>query len=180
MSNQQNKTITYAFIDSQNLNLGIRSSGWNLDFGKFRLYLKNKYGVDKAYLFIGQMAGNETLYDRLQKNGYDLIFKPTTEYKIDGKIAVKGNVDAELVLYAAAKTFEEYDRAIIVSGDGDFYCLVEYLKDKNKLFHIMVPNNKYSKLLSNYTKEIVRINQLRNKLESKPTKKTRSSGRSKP
>jgi uncharacterized LabA/DUF88 family protein len=126
------------------------------------------------------MAGNESLYDQLQNNGYHLIFKPTTEYKIDGKIAVKGNVDAELVLYAAAKVFDDYDRAIIVSGDGDFYCLVEYLKDKNKLLHIMVPNNKFSKLLHRFTKDIVRINQLRDKLEYKPTKKIRSSGRSKP
>ena len=180
MNKRPKKITTYAFIDSQNLNLGTKSSGWNLDFGKFRLYLKNKYGVDKAYLFIGQMAGNESLYDKLQNNGYHLIFKPTTEYKINGNITVKGNVDAELVLYAAAKVFEDYDRAIIVSGDGDFYCLVEYLKDKNKLLHIMVPNNKFSKLLRKFTKDIVRINQLRDRLEYKPIKKTRSSGRSKP
>jgi uncharacterized LabA/DUF88 family protein len=174
------KNKTYAFIDSQNLNLGVKSSGWTLDFAKFRLYLKNKYSVEKAYLFIGQMAGQESLYDRLQGMGYHLIFKPTTEYKVDGKIVVKGNVDAELVLYAAAKVIDQYNKAIIVSGDGDFYCLVEYLKERNKLLHVMVPNDKYSKLLRKYTKDIVRINQLRPKLEYDPTKKTRSSGRSKP
>ena len=53
---------TYAFIDSQNLNLGVRSQGWKLDWRKFRQYLRNKYGVVKAYLFIGQIAGNESLY----------------------------------------------------------------------------------------------------------------------
>jgi uncharacterized LabA/DUF88 family protein len=174
------KNKTYAFIDSQNLNLGVKSSGWTLDFAKFRLYLKNKYSVEKAYLFIGQMAGQESLYDRLQGMGYHLIFKPTTDYKVDGKIVVKGNVDAELVLYAAAKVIDQYNKAIIVSGDGDFYCLVEYLKERNKLLHVMVPNDKYSKLLRKYTKDIVRINQLRPKLEYDPTKKTRSSGRSKP
>jgi len=128
----------YAFIDSQNLNLGVKSAGWTLDFRKFRLYLKNKYGVEKAYLFIGQMAGQESLYDRLQNMGYHLIFKPTTEYKVNGKIVVKGNVDAELVLYAAAKVINDYDKAIIVTGDGDFHCLVEYLKEKDKLLHVMV------------------------------------------
>ena len=172
--------INYAFIDSQNLNLGVKSAGWTLDFGKFRLYLKNKYNVEKAYLFIGQMAGQEALYDRLQSSNYHLIFKPTTKYKLNGKTAVKGNVDAELVLYAAAKTIAEYDKAIIVSGDGDFHCLIEYLKEDNKLLHIMVPNDKFSKLLSRFTPDIVRINQLRKKLELLPTKKTRSSGRSKP
>lgn len=175
-----NKPKNYAFIDSQNLNLGTKSAGWSLDFRKFRLYLKNKYGVERAYLFIGQVEGNESLYDSLQEMGYHLILKPTTQYKVNGKVTVKGNVDAELVLYAAAKAYKKYDKAVIVSGDGDFYCLVEYLSEKDKLLHVMVPNDKYSKLLRKYTKSIVRINQLRTKLEYLPNKKTRSSGRSKP
>ncbi|KKP92579.1 MAG: hypothetical protein UR98_C0023G0008 [Parcubacteria group bacterium GW2011_GWA1_36_12] len=50
------KPIVYAFIDSQNLNLGIKSQGWKLDWRKFRQYLRNKYSVVKAYLFIGQVA----------------------------------------------------------------------------------------------------------------------------
>ena len=172
--------VIYAFIDSQNLNLGVKSAGWNLDFRKFRLYLKNKYEVEKAYLFIGQMTGQESLYDRLQNMGYHLIFKPTTEYKVNGKTVVKGNVDAELVLYASAKVINDYDKAVIVTGDGDFYCLIEYLKEQNKLLHLMVPNNRFSKLLRKFAKDIVRINPLRQKLEYTPTKKTRSSGRSKP
>lgn len=176
----KNQPVNYAFIDSQNLNLGVRNAGWTLDFRKFHLYLKNKYGVEKAYLFIGQMAGQESLYDRLQNMGYHLIFKPTTEYKVNGRLVVKGNVDAELVLYAAAKVINDYDKAIIVTGDGDFYCLVEYLNEKAKLLHVMVPNDKFSKLLRKFTKDIVRINPLRQKLEYVPTKKTRSSGRSKP
>lgn len=174
------KPIVFAFIDSQNLNLGIKSCGWTLDFRKFRLYLKNKYSVSKAYLFIGQMAGQESLYDRLQNMGYHIIFKPTTEYKVKGKRVVKGNVDAELVLYAAAKVIDEYDKAIIVTGDGDFHCLVEYLLEKDKLLHLMVPNSKFSRLLGRFTKKIVIVRHLRAKLEYVGTKKTRSSGRSKP
>jgi hypothetical protein len=75
----------YAFIDSQNLNLGTKAAGWTLEFRKFRLYLKNKYNIQVAYLFIGQMSGQESLYDRLQAMGYRLIFKPTTQYKVNGK-----------------------------------------------------------------------------------------------
>lgn len=171
------KQTVYAFVDSQNLNLGTQASGWKLDFRKFRLYLTNKYGVERAYLFIGQLTGNESLYTALNEMGYILVMKPTTEYKIDDKVTVKGNVDAELVLHAAAIQYKQYDQAIIVTGDGDFRCLVEFLRDKEKLLHIMVPNDKFSKLLRDYTKYIVRIGQLRQKLE---IKKTRSSGRSKP
>ncbi len=73
------KETVYAFIDSQNLNLGVRSQGWKLDWRKFRQYLRNKYNVTKAYLFIGQVVGNELLYGALQEFGFILIFKPTLE-----------------------------------------------------------------------------------------------------
>ena len=54
----------YAFIDSQNLNLGIKDQGWDLDFRRFRIYLQEKYGVAKAYLFFGYMPERERLYQK--------------------------------------------------------------------------------------------------------------------
>src|SRR3990167_2427149 len=99
--------VVYAFIDSQNLNLGVQSAGWKLDWRKFRLYIKNKYGVFKAYLFIGQLTGQEEMYRSLQEMDYILIFKPATQYKRNGKITTKGNVDAELVLYCSAILFNK-------------------------------------------------------------------------
>lgn len=128
----------YAFTDSQNLNLSIRHLGWILDFKRFRIYLKDKYAIAKAFLFIGYVPTNESLYISLQKDGYILIFKPTLQLP-DGK--VKGNIDAELVLHAMIE-YPNYDKALIVTGDGDFYCLVEYLKKQDKLLKLMVPNQK--------------------------------------
>jgi uncharacterized LabA/DUF88 family protein len=168
------KSVVYAFIDSQNLNLGVQSAGWKLDFRTFRLYLKNKYGVEKAFLFIGLVPGNEQLYARLISAGFELVFKPTVSYDVGGKKTHKGNVDAELVLYAAAKTYKMYDKAIIVSGDGDFRCLVEYLVEKHKLLHIMTPNASFSKLLREYLKYIVQIDKLRRSLEYKKRQPMRS------
>ncbi len=37
----------YAFIDSQNLHLGVQEQGWQLDYRRFRTYLQKKYGVQK-------------------------------------------------------------------------------------------------------------------------------------
>lgn len=159
----------YAFIDSQNLNLGVRSAGWQIDYKKFRLYLKNKYGVEKAFMFIGLVANNQKLYTQLQAAGFILIFKPTVRYFENGKETVKGNVDAELVLHAAAIEFPNYGKAIIVTGDGDFACLAEFLDDKGKLLHVFTPNNKYSKLLRPYSKYIVELSRLRVSLAYKKT-----------
>lgn len=171
------KPVTYAFIDSQNLNLGVRSQGWELDWRKFRQYLHNKYKVTKAYLFIGQVAGNEALYTYLQECGYILIFKPTL-YKNTkkGKVIVKGNVDAELVLHTMIQ-YKNYHQAVIVTGDGDFHCLIEYLLSKDKLLRLLVPNRKYSSLLRKFNDYILRIDWLKNSLE---LKKAKISNRSKP
>lgn len=134
----------FAFIDSQNLYLSIRALGWKLDFKRFRVYLRDKYMVSEAYLFLGYLQGNEPLYTELQQAGYICIFKPTLELR-DGKI--KGNVDAELVLHTMIN-YERFNKAVIVSGDGDFYCLVEYLKikinSKKYLFLIKIDTRFYS------------------------------------
>ncbi len=156
----------YAFIDSQNLNLGVKAAGWTLDFKKLRTYLRDKYKVTRAYLFIGHVPGNEKLYTFLQESEYILIFKPTLEFKKGRKKVIKGNVDAELVLHTMIH-FKEYEKAIIATGDGDFYCLVEFLEDKGKLGKIITPNHKYSSLLRKYAKYIVSVQQFRKKVEYK-------------
>lgn len=161
---QQNN---FAFIDSQNLNLSIRNLGWALDFKKFRRYLQDKYQITKAYLFIGYVPQNQDLYTNLQKFGYILIFKPTLTLPA-GK--VKGNVDAELVLHTMIE-YPNFDRALIVTGDGVFYCLIDYLTKQNKLLKLMIPDkSKYSSLFRKRMQHIVFMNNLKGKLEYKGKK----------
>jgi uncharacterized LabA/DUF88 family protein len=158
-SNENN----YAFIDSQNLNLAILDQGWKLDFVRFRRYLKDKYSITKAILFMGHISKYEPMYNKLRSAGFEIVFKPIVEREGE----VKGNVDTELVLHAAAVEFGNYDKALIVTGDGDFRCLIEYLKQHDKLLKLMVPNSyKYSSLLRKFIKDIVFMNNLRQKLSA--------------
>ena len=163
MKNKKDKN--YAFIDSQNLNLGIQSLDWRLDYRRFRIYLKEKYQVEIAYLFIGYMPENQDLYSSLQEAGYVLIFKPTL---LNGEGEVKGNVDADLVLQAMID-YGKYDKAVIVTSDGDFYCLVKYLYKNKKLKFVMSPYVKTCSILLKKTakEKIVFMNNLKNKLEYK-------------
>ena len=141
-----------AFIDGNNLYLGAKNQDIDIDYGKFRKYLRTKFVVKNAYIFIGFDHRNTGLYNALQKCGYILIFKPTIPYvDEDGERTMKGNVDAELVLYAAAIEYKNYNRAIIVSGDGDFACLLKFLERKNKLEKVITPTERYSKLLRPYS-----------------------------
>ena len=159
------KENNFAFIDGQNLNLGIKNLGWKLDHLRFRRYLSDKYSITTAYYFIGYVAGNQPLYSDLQKAGYVLVFKPTIP---DGEGMVKGNIDADLVLQAMID-FPSYDKAIIVSSDGDFYSLVKYLYKNGKLRFVMSPYIKTcSTLLKKEAKErIVFMDNLQQKLEHK-------------
>lgn len=156
------KENNYAFIDSQNLNLSIQQLKWKVDFKKFRKYLSEKYQVSKAFLFIGYVPGNEDLYLFLQNAGFICVFKPTLVYNTD---QIKGNCDAEMVLHAMIE-YPHYDQAVIVTGDGDFHCLADYLIKQNKLKKILVPNQrKYSALLKRFDSGLLGfISDLRSKL----------------
>lgn len=163
-SEQDKKKIVnnYAFIDGQNLNKAIQSQGWSLDYKEFRKYLREKYNVTKAYIFIGLITTNQTLYSALQDFGYHLVFKPTIANKFG---EVKGNVDAEMVLYAIT-LMPQYDKAVIVSGDGDFYSIVQYLQNKGQLEKLLVPNDKaYSALYDTLDIDTSFVTDLRKKLE---------------
>jgi uncharacterized LabA/DUF88 family protein len=156
----------YAFIDSQNVNLSIRSLGWILDFEKLRIFLKEKYGVQKAFLFLGFLKENQKMYSKLKSYGYELIFKPVIQNHPNG---LKGNVDAELVLHSMIE-YSNYNKAIIISGDGDFYCLAEYLIKNDKLKKVLIPNEtSYSSLLKSINtadiKSLSFLNHSKKKLE---------------
>lgn len=161
------KPNNYAFIDSQNLNLAIQELGWKLDYKRFRVYIDDKFNVKKAFLFIGFIKGNGVLYENLRRSGYKLIFKPTLEFTKNKKVHTKGNVDAELVLHTMIE-LNNFDKAVIISGDGDFHCLIEYLLRKNKLKCVIVPNfYKFSALLRKFMKHLYFLNKLKKKLEYK-------------
>ncbi len=186
----------YAFIDSQNLNVGTQKFGWKLDWAKFRKHLQTEYNVTHAYLFIGYVPEFEAMYEQLHEQGYLIVLKPTfdmtkfrpaethespkqkleavgttnkvkndqkPEEKPDDKKVTKGNVDADLVLWAM-KEMPNYNKAVIVSGDGDFYSLVEYLDSQNRLLKLVAPNMHYSKLYNKYESYIDRLDIHKHKL----------------
>lgn len=169
LSQIEKKENNYAFIDAQNLNLGIRELGWKLNFKRFRVYLRDKYHVEKAFLFIGNLPENQSLYSYLQDVGYHLILKPVFK---DSSGKAKGNVDADLVLHAMLE-YKNYDQAVIVTSDGDFYSLVEHLYQTKKLKLVLAPNHmKCSILLRKKAREKIEfMNKLKEKLEYKKTAK---------
>jgi uncharacterized LabA/DUF88 family protein len=128
-------------------------------------------------MFIGFVPDNQKLYTELQKAGFILVYKPTISHIVNGRTVIKGNVDAELVLHAAAVEYPNYDEAVIVTNDGDFTCLVRYLEDNEKLRMILAPNRSFSSLFKPFLEKLMTVDRLRNTLEYN---KANIGGRSKP
>lgn len=110
------------------MHLSAKHLGWEIDWATFREYLQKRHNVSHAYYFIGYLKGYQHLYDNLKDYGYILIHKPVLTLP-DGSI--KGNCDAEIVLHTMIE-IDNYNKAVIVTGDGDIGCLVEYLRGVNK------------------------------------------------
>ncbi len=161
----KNKANNFAYIDGANLHKGIGSLGWNMDYKRFRVWLSEKYGVKSAYLFLGLIPRYGKLYKYLQESGFTLVFKEVV-YGGDGK--AKGNCDADLVLQTACDTYEnKFEKAIIVSSDGDYAGLINFLQEKKKLLTIISPGNekKCSILLKRTGAKISYINDQYSKLK---------------
>ena len=132
--------MNIAFIDGQNLYYGLKSSELKIDYKRFRVYLRDKYNVKDAYYFLGFIKNEEgSLYENLQKAGFILKFKAHNELMAGKK---KGNVDTEIVFEVMKRLIEnpdEFDKILIVSGDGDYKNLVDYLREKDRFLKILLP-----------------------------------------
>ncbi len=128
-----------AYIDAANLDRALRDQlHWQLDYAKFRVWLKEKYKVEKAYIFIGLIPKYKNLYTYLQNCGFTLAFKDVVFQ--NGK--PKGNCDSDLLMQASSDFYEgRLKEAVIVASDGDYAPLVRLLHDRKSLRVILSPTN---------------------------------------
>ncbi|MDP2691721.1 MAG: NYN domain-containing protein [bacterium] len=133
-----------AFVDGQNIHMATRSADtpWHIDLARFRVYLKQKYHVEKAYYFLGFVREEyQDLYDNIQESGFILKFREHHSAMIGKK---KGNVDTDIVFDIMKKLYrkEKFDNVILVSGDGDYKMLVDFLIEERRFEKILFPNFK--------------------------------------
>ena len=141
------KEPNIAFIDGQNLHLGTKESAWAIDHTRFRTYLSEKYAIIEAYYFLGFISDEEQdLYNKLQKAGFILAFR---EHSAALRGTKKGNVDSEIIFEIMKKLAdcESFGRIFIVSGDGDYKKMVDYLIKKNKFGKMLFPNKQFASSL---------------------------------
>lgn len=150
----------FAFIDGANLHYTYEKLEWELDYEKLRKYLSNKFNVTIAHYFLGKIPQSSDLYSDLESYGYNLRLKRPSPYPAEGivcphcnEVAVppstkyKADCDSFMTL-AAVQEAQSYDKAVIVTSDGDFDELVRWLIRQDKLRMVFAPCRKgCSKLL---------------------------------
>ena len=140
-----------AYIDGQNLYMGTAKSEpeWHIDLARLRVYLKQKYNVTRAYYYLGYVQegdGSERRYEVIQEAGFVLVFRQHNSAMIGKK---KGNVDSDIIFSAMKRVYlrDDFGKIVLVSGDGDYKMLVDFLIEQNKFEKILFPNRKYSSSL---------------------------------
>jgi len=156
---------TIVLIDTQNVHMGTQSCERTIDRKRFFCFLQDKFWTKKVILFMWYLKQHNNFYEYLKNIGYEISFKNV----VLGKGLIKGNIDSHLVLKATRAYFEQwYDNFILVSWDGDFDILVEFLLEKKVFWKLLAPNiKKASQLLKNIlpAQQIQDLNVLRNKLQ---------------
>ena len=140
------KGKVYVFIDAANIIYGCNGAGWKMDFEKLMQYLKKKYLATRVLYYAGLDSENKkqlSFYELLQRLGYELRLIPVKRYN-SGKR--KGDVDARLS-FEVMKYFNEFDEAIFLTGDGDYYWLLEYLLEKSKKIKLLAHRQSTAKEL---------------------------------
>jgi len=73
-----------------------------------------------------------SFYQKLEKFGYKLFLKPVKLYEQgDGTQRRKANVDVEMT-FQLMKDQRDFDRVVVLSGDGDFLAVLKYLREQGK------------------------------------------------
>ncbi len=135
-----------AYIDGQNLFMGTTKSdpSWEVNLSKLRVYLERKYNVVRAYYYLGYVQDGESfesLYEEIQSAGFILVFREHNSAMLGKK---KGNVDSDIIFSVMKRLCrkEDFDKLILVSGDGDYKRMVDFLIEEKRFEKILFPDGK--------------------------------------
>lgn len=164
---------TYAFIDASNIIYGARAEKWRIDQKKLFGYLRKKFKISKMFFYFGEDNNNSKqakFLKKLELFGYILRVKQIKRYGS----RQKANCDVDLTMDMLL-LIDKYDRAIVLTGDGDFLPLFEYLKKQGKEIVIIAFAKRTARELRRFAGgEFIGLSNERYLLERKQQKKERT------
>ena len=108
----------------------------SVDLAKLNRYL-NRLTTDSSLSAssleeVEQHLKRVRFYRRLEKFGYALYLKPVKSYRQDdGTVKRKANCDVDMTFYMM-RDLADYDRAVVLTGDGDFLPVLKHIRALGK------------------------------------------------
>ncbi|MBI2409687.1 NYN domain-containing protein [Candidatus Kaiserbacteria bacterium] len=89
-------------------------------------------------------------YRKLAEFGYRLVLKPVKSYEDDdGNRRRKANCDVDMAFYMM-KEIDSYNRAVVLSGDGDFLPVLKHLRSIGKEVIILARSPRTAKEIKQF------------------------------
>lgn len=136
------------FVDGNNLYGAQKKLGWTVDFNKLISFASSDGQlIDATYFTPTTSKTNPHIANMISRAGFSVVSKPATEDKSSGEI-YKANMDIELAVNVIL-SMPVYDKAVLVTGDGDFEYILSILRTYGKLFTIISTDGVISRQLKN-------------------------------
>ncbi len=152
----------YVFIDASNLWQAQKAKGHFFDYSKLMNYIKINFEGDKIKAFYYtafpgdgtrpySLNGKFKFFTFLSRGlGFIVRKKKLKQIKVINEngehIEEKGNMDVEMTI-DAVQYINQYDTAVLFTGDSDFLALVSYLRLAKKRVYIFSTKNNASEEL---------------------------------
>jgi uncharacterized LabA/DUF88 family protein len=158
------------FVDGNNMFYAQQKNGWFFDPKRVLEHFTNNPCIDliNAFWYTGLKDSQDQrgFRDALISLGYTVRTKILKEFYDDssGRYSQKANLDIEIVV-DMFNTVEQYDRVILLSGDGDFERAIELLRSKNTHITVVSTEGMIARELRNATDRYIDLNDIREQIE---------------
>lgn len=105
---------------------------------------------EATLLLVGRHLQRVRFYVKLLEFGYRLFLKPVKTYdQDDGTTKRKANCDVDMAFHLM-KEKDNFDRAVVLSGDGDFLPVLKHLNEYGKEVIILGRGNRTAKEIKQF------------------------------
>lgn len=164
------KGRVYVFIDAANIFYTQRTLRWKISYEKLKAYFQEecKDNLGKMFVYTAfdpDRPQQKKFLDMLDINGYIVRTKDVKRIRVaKGVYEWKGDFDVELAM-DALDHIQEYDTAVLLSGDSDFAPIVKRMKEHKKVVIVMSAKHHISRELIQLASRYINLKKLRDKIE---------------
>jgi uncharacterized LabA/DUF88 family protein len=152
------KAFYFGGVDTYNFPFDYLNAD-SVDIKQLKVYVLNLIEKEKINRNLEKISSLEKslkrikFYKKLEEFGYILILKPVKTFKKkDGSSEIKANCDVDMTFYMMNYQ-NEYDKAVILSGDGDFLPVLKHLQKRGKEIHILARSRRTAKEIRVFAKK---------------------------